>query len=134
MMPTFPGARICGYFYGTQLGGASLIKADLSHSDFLGPTHYEMSFAGANLSGAKLQDCRFSSASFFNADCSETDFSRTVFSDVRMKGRNLSGARFQWTEIEQTMLSPDQIREADLKHVKMDASYDNWIHLDGTQI
>src|SRR5450631_749767 len=47
-------ARICGYFYGTKLVGASLVQADLSHSNFLGPKHYEMSFSTAKLRGAKL--------------------------------------------------------------------------------
>jgi uncharacterized protein YjbI with pentapeptide repeats len=107
-------AVICGYFYGTKLGGASVIKADLSHSEFLGPTHYEMSFAGANLSGAKLHDCRVSSVSFFNADCSKADFSRAIFSDVRMKGCILSRARFREAEIERTVFSPDQMREIDI--------------------
>jgi uncharacterized protein YjbI with pentapeptide repeats len=106
-------ARICGYFYGTKLRDASLVRADLSLSDFLGPKHYEMTFSGAELSGAKLRRCRISSASFFNADCSETDFSHSVFSDVRMKGCNLSRASFHGAEIEQTMFSPDQIRDAD---------------------
>ena len=106
-------ARICGYFYGTKLRDASLVRADLSLSDFLGPKHYETSFSGAQLRGAKLHHCRISSASFFNADCSGVDFSRTVFSDVRMKGCNLSRASFHGAEIEQTMFSPDQIRDAD---------------------
>src|ERR1035437_1316972 len=106
-------ARICGYFYGTKLRDASLVRADLSLSDFLGPKHYETSFSGAQLRGAKLHHCRISSASFFNADCSGVDFSRTVFSDVRMKGCNLSRASFHGTEIEQTMFSPDQMRGAD---------------------
>lgn len=106
------GAQICGYFYGTKLRDASLVTADFSYSDFLGPKHYEMSFSGANLMGAKLRDCRISSASFFNADCSGTDFSRSLFSDVRMQGGDLSGARFCGAEIEQTLFSPDQIREA----------------------
>jgi hypothetical protein len=87
-------ARICGFFYGTKLVGASLVQADLSHSNFLGPKHYEMSFSGAQLIGAKLRHCQISSVSFFNADCSETDFSYTVLSDVRMKGCNLIGAIF----------------------------------------
>src|ERR1035437_1246103 len=106
-------ARICGYCYGTKLRDASLVRADFSLSDFLGPKHYEMTFSGAQLSGAKLRRCRISSSSFFNADCSGVDFSRTVFSDVRMKGCNLSCASFHGTEIEQTMFSPDQIRDAD---------------------
>ena len=106
-------ARICGYFYGTKLRDASLVRADLSISDFLGPKHYETSFSGAQLRGAKLRHCRISSSSFFNADCSETDFSHSVFSDVRMKGCNLSRASFHGAELEQTMFSPDQIRDAD---------------------
>ena len=106
-------ARICGYFYGTKLRDASLVRADLSLSDFLGPKHYETSFSGAQLRGAKLHHCRISSASFFNADCSRVDFSRTVFSDVRMKGCNLSRASFHGAELEQTMFSPDQMRDAD---------------------
>jgi len=108
------GARICGYFYGTKLGDSALMRADFSNSDFLGPSHYEMSFAGANLSDAKLSDCRISSASFFRADCSRADFSRTVFSDVRMKGCDLSGACFQEAEIEHLMLSSDQMNQANL--------------------
>ena len=106
-------ARICGYFYGTKLRDASLVRADLSLSDFLGPKHYEMSFSGAHLIGAKLRYCRISSASFFNADCSETDFSHSVFSDVRMNGCNLSRASFHGAELEQTMFSLDQMRDAD---------------------
>src|ERR1035437_8791860 len=106
-------ARICGYFYGTKLRDASLVRADLSLSDFLGPKHYETSFSGAQLRGAKLHHCRISSASFFNADCSRVDFSRTVFSDVRMKGCNLSRASVHGAELEQTMFSPDQMRGAD---------------------
>jgi uncharacterized protein YjbI with pentapeptide repeats len=107
-------ARICGYFYGTKLRDASLVRADLSLSDFLGPKHYEMTtFSGAHLIGAKLRYCRISSASFFNADCSETDFSHSVFSDVRMNGCNLSRASFHGAELEQTMFSLDQMRDAD---------------------
>jgi uncharacterized protein YjbI with pentapeptide repeats len=106
-------SRVCGFFYGTKLRDAALEQADLSNSDFLGPKYYEMSFSGAQLSGAKLRHCNISSVSFFNADCSGVDFSHTVFSDVRMKGCNLTRARFQGTEIEQTMFSPDQIRDAD---------------------
>ena len=108
-------ARICGYFYGTKLVGASLVRADLSHSKFFGPKHYEMSFSGALLIGAKLRHCDISSVSFFNADCSGADFSGTVFSDVRMAGCNLSSARFQGTEIERTTFSPDQIRDTDFE-------------------
>jgi uncharacterized protein YjbI with pentapeptide repeats len=36
-------ARICGSFRGTKLTRASLVRANLSLSDFLGPLHYEMS-------------------------------------------------------------------------------------------
>jgi uncharacterized protein YjbI with pentapeptide repeats len=106
-------ATISAYFYGTKLGGARLVRADLSHSDFLGPTHHQMSFAGANLTCAKLRDCRISSASFYHADCSGIDFSRAVFSDVRMKGCSLSGACFREAVIEQTIFSPEQRRDAD---------------------
>jgi uncharacterized protein YjbI with pentapeptide repeats len=105
-------ANVCGFFYGTKFRNACLKQADLSLSDFLGPSRYEMSFSGANLCGAKLHDCRISSASLFNADCAEADFFRTVFSDVRMKGCNLARARFQGTEIDRTTFSPDQIRDA----------------------
>jgi uncharacterized protein YjbI with pentapeptide repeats len=100
-------ARIRGYFYCTKLVGACLIRADLSQSDFVGLKHCEMSFSGAQLSGARLRDCRVSSVSFFHADCSGVDFSHTVFSDVQMKGCNLSRARFRGAEIEHTMFSPD---------------------------
>ena len=88
------------------------MRADLAKSELLGPKHYEMTFAGAQLSGAKLRDCRISSVSFFHADCCGTDFSRTAFSDVRMKGCNLSRARFRGAEIERTIFSPDQIRQS----------------------
>lgn len=108
-------ARTCGYFFGTKLSEASLLRADLSQSDFLGPKHHEMSFVGAQLGGAKLHDCRMSSVSFFNADCSGTDFSRSVFSDVQMKGCNLSRARFRGAEIELTIFSSEQIHQADLQ-------------------
>jgi uncharacterized protein YjbI with pentapeptide repeats len=50
-------ARICGQFYGTKLAGASLVHADLSLSDFMGPMHYEMNFSRANLSEAQLRHC-----------------------------------------------------------------------------
>jgi uncharacterized protein YjbI with pentapeptide repeats len=106
-------ARICGYFYGTRLGEASLSQANLSFSDFIGPKYnFEMSFSGARLPGAKLRHCYISSASFCNADCYATDFSHTIFSDVEMKGCNLSRARFEGAEVERTMFSPDQMREA----------------------
>jgi uncharacterized protein YjbI with pentapeptide repeats len=108
-------AQICGYFYSTKLGGASLIRANLSRSDFLVPTHYEMTFSGAQLSGAKLRHCRISSASFFHADCSGADFSHAIVSDVRMNGCNLTRACFRGAEIERTMFSADQVRQADLR-------------------
>jgi uncharacterized protein YjbI with pentapeptide repeats len=107
-------ARIGGFFYGTKMGGTSLVKADLSLSDFLGsPKHVETTFSGANLSSAKLRDCRISSVSFFNADCTNADFSRSVFADVRAKSCNLSGARFHEAEIERTTFTPDQTCWAD---------------------
>jgi uncharacterized protein YjbI with pentapeptide repeats len=108
-------ARICGYFYGTKLRDASLVQADLSLSDFLGPRHYEMSFSGARLTSARLRDCQISSVSFFDADCSEADFSGSTFSDVRTKGCNLSGSRLQGTKIERTLFSADQLRGADFR-------------------
>jgi uncharacterized protein YjbI with pentapeptide repeats len=67
-------AQICGLFYGTKFLKASLLQADLSYSEFMGPKHYEMSFSGARLSGANLRHCRISSASFYEADCSDVDF------------------------------------------------------------
>jgi uncharacterized protein YjbI with pentapeptide repeats len=112
-------ANICGFFYGTKLVGASLVRADLCHSTFLGPKHYEMTFSGAQMRGAKLRLCQISSATFFNADCTDTDFSHTVFSDVRMNGCNLSGACFRNAEFEQWMITPDQIRDADLRNVNI---------------
>jgi len=108
-------ARICGFFYGTKLVGASLVQADLSHSNFLGPKHYEMSFSGAQLIGAKLRHCQISSVSFFNADCSETDFSYTVLSDVRMKGCNLIGAIFHEAEFERAVFSPYHMPDTELR-------------------
>jgi uncharacterized protein YjbI with pentapeptide repeats len=113
-------ARICGFFYGTKLVGASLVQADLSHSNFLGPKHHEMTFSSAKLNGAKLRHCEISSATFFKADCTDTDFSHTVFSDVRMKGCNLSGACFRTAEFERWMIPPDQIRDADLRNANID--------------
>jgi uncharacterized protein YjbI with pentapeptide repeats len=107
-------ARICGFFYGTKMVGACLRRADLSFSDFLGPKYYEMTYSGAQMRGAKLRHCQISSATFFNADCTDTDFSHTVFSDVRMKGCNLSGACFRNAKFERWMITPDQIRDADL--------------------
>jgi len=108
-------AQICGYFYGTQMGGASLVRTDLSHSDLLGPMHHGMSFAGAQLHGAKMCDCRLSSVSFFNADCAGADFSLAILSDVRMKGCVLTRARFREAEIERTMFSPDQMQQVDVR-------------------
>ena len=117
-------ARICGYFYGTRLGEASLAQADLSFSDFIGPKYdFEMSFSGARLGGAKLRYCRISLASFYNADCSETDFSRSTFRDVKMKGCNLSRARFRGAEVKRTMFSPDQMRVANLRRVIVEEDY-----------
>jgi uncharacterized protein YjbI with pentapeptide repeats len=112
-------ARICGFFYGTKMVGACLRRADLSFSDFLGPKYYDVSFSTAQLSGAKLRHCQISSATFFNADCTEADFSHTEFSDVRMKGCNLSGACFRNTKFERWMITPDQIRDADLRNVNI---------------
>jgi uncharacterized protein YjbI with pentapeptide repeats len=105
-------AQICGLFYGTKFLKASLLQADLSLSEFMGPKHYEMSFSGARLRGAKLRHCRISSASFYEADCSDVDFSHSDLSDVRMIGCNLTGACFRGAEIEQTVFSPDQIGQA----------------------
>jgi uncharacterized protein YjbI with pentapeptide repeats len=112
-------ARICGFFYGTKMGGAILGRADLSFSDFLGPKYHDVSFSTAQLSGAKLRHCQISSASFFNADCTGADFSHTEFSDVRMNGCNLSGACFRNAEFERWMITPDQIRDADLRNVNI---------------
>jgi uncharacterized protein YjbI with pentapeptide repeats len=108
-------AKICGYFYGTKMNGASLKRADISFSDFLGPKHYEMSFSRATLSGASLRNCQISAATFLNADCTEADFSHTVFSDVQMKGCNLNGARFDGAEIECTPFSTEQIDQANIR-------------------
>jgi uncharacterized protein YjbI with pentapeptide repeats len=105
-------SRICGFFYGTKLRGASLKQADLSYSDFLGPKYHEMSFSGARLTRAKLRHCDMSSVSFFKADCSGVDFSDTVFSDVRMRGCNLTGASFKRTEIERTTFAFDQVAQS----------------------
>jgi uncharacterized protein YjbI with pentapeptide repeats len=104
-------ARICGYFYGTKLVGASLVRADCCHSNFLGPKHYEMTFSGAQMRGAKLRHCQISSATFFNADCAGVDFSHTVFSDVRMDGCNLSDACFRNAEFERWMITPGPMRD-----------------------
>jgi uncharacterized protein YjbI with pentapeptide repeats len=113
-------ARIYGYFYCAKLVGASLVQADLSHSIFLGPKHYEMTFSRAKMRDAKLRHCQISSATFFNADCSEVDFSHTEFSDVRMKGCNLSGACFRDAKFEPWMITPDQIRDAHINaHINL---------------
>jgi uncharacterized protein YjbI with pentapeptide repeats len=113
-------AQVCGYFYGTRFSGASLVQADLSFSDFIGPNYnFEMNFYRARLIGAKLRHCQFSSASFQNADCCEADFSGAIFRDVEMKGCNLGRACFKEAEVERTMLSPAQMREADLARVIM---------------
>jgi uncharacterized protein YjbI with pentapeptide repeats len=104
-------ARISGYFYGTKLVGASLVQADLSHSNFLGPKHCEMTFSGAQMRGAKLCHCQISSVTFFNADCTDTDFSHSDFWDVRMKDCNLSGARFRKAQFERLMINPEQVCE-----------------------
>lgn len=93
------GARICGYFYGTKLAGTGLVQADLSHSVFLGPKHYAMTFSGAQMKGAKLCHCQISSVTFFNADCTNIDFSHSNFWDVCMKDCNLSGARFRKAQL-----------------------------------
>jgi uncharacterized protein YjbI with pentapeptide repeats len=110
-------ARICGSFYGTKLTRASLVRANLSLSDFLGPSHYEMSFSGANLSGAKLRHCYISSASFSNADCSGADFSHCVISEVAMKNCNLQGALFHKTEFERAVFSPHRISDPELRRI-----------------
>jgi uncharacterized protein YjbI with pentapeptide repeats len=104
-------AQIRGCFYGTRMGGSTLVRANFCNSDFLGPKYHEMSFAGANLSDAHLRDCRIASVTFFRANCSGTDFSRAVLSDVRMKDCNLSGARFRGADIASARFSDDQIRQ-----------------------
>jgi uncharacterized protein YjbI with pentapeptide repeats len=91
-------ARVCGYFYGTKLVRASLVRTDFSHSNFLGPKHHEMTFSWAQMKGARLRHCQISSATFFNADCTDADFSHSVFSDVQMKGCNLSDSCFRNVE------------------------------------
>ena len=108
-------ARICGDFYGTRLGSVSLMRADLSWSELLGPMYHEVSFAGAQLSDAKLRHCRISSVSFFHADCSGADFSHSMLSDVRMKGCDLNRASFRYAQIERTIFSAEQIDQADLR-------------------
>jgi uncharacterized protein YjbI with pentapeptide repeats len=105
-------ARICGHFYGAKLVRASLVRAVLSLSDFLG---YEMSFSQANLSGAQLRHCHISSASFSNADCSGVDFSCSVFSEVRIKNCNLTGANLRGAEFERPVFSPYQVLDTELQ-------------------
>jgi uncharacterized protein YjbI with pentapeptide repeats len=92
-------AQVCGFFHGTKLRDASLLRADLSLSDFQGP-HFETSFSGAQLNGALFRHCNISSTSFFNADCSGADFSYAAFSEVRMTGCNLRNACFHGAEID----------------------------------
>jgi uncharacterized protein YjbI with pentapeptide repeats len=110
-------ARICGQFYGTKLAGASLINADLSLSDFMGPMHYEMNFSRATLSGAKLRDCYISSASLSNANCSGADFTRTVFSEVITKNCNFTGAMFHEAIFERAVFSPHKILDPELQRI-----------------
>jgi uncharacterized protein YjbI with pentapeptide repeats len=111
------GSRICGLFYGTKLARASLAGADLSLSDFSGPIHFDMSFAGANLCAATLRNCHFSSVNFSNADCSRADFSHSVFSDLTLKDCNFHGAVFDEAEFERPIFAPYQIDDADLRQV-----------------
>jgi uncharacterized protein YjbI with pentapeptide repeats len=108
-------ARICGYFYGTKLVGASLVNADLSLSDFLGPIHHEMNFSRANLCGAKLRHCHISSADFSKATCSHVDFSHCIFSDVIVNDCNLRGAIFISAQFERTVFSPYQMEDTELR-------------------
>jgi uncharacterized protein YjbI with pentapeptide repeats len=110
-------AKICGQFYGTNLARASLVKADLSLSDFLGPVHYEMNFSGANLRGASLRYCHVSSVNFSKADCSDVDFSGSVFSDVITKGCHLRGAVFCDAEFERAVFSPHRIVDSELRQI-----------------
>jgi uncharacterized protein YjbI with pentapeptide repeats len=110
-------ARICGFFLGTKLARATLFRADLSFSDFLGPVHYETSFSQANLSGARLRHCHISSATFSNADCSGVDFSRSVFSEVIMANCNLRGAVLCGTEFERAVFSPYQVPDTELQRI-----------------
>ncbi len=110
-------ARMCGQFCGTDLVRASLVKADLSLSDFLGPVRYEMNFSRANLRGASLKNCHISSASFSKADCSDVDFSGSVLSDVITKDRNLLGTVFSKTEFERPVFSLHQIEDFELRKV-----------------
>jgi uncharacterized protein YjbI with pentapeptide repeats len=112
-------AKICGFFYGTKLVRARLCHADFSHSNFLGPKHYDTTFSSAQMIGARLRHCQISSVSFYNANCTEVDFSHSGFWDVRMKGCNLRGACFNNAAIQRWMLSPDQKGQADLRNVKV---------------
>jgi uncharacterized protein YjbI with pentapeptide repeats len=110
-------ARICGFFLGTGLARATLVRADLSSSDFLGPMHYEMNFSRANLSGARLRHCRISSANFANADCTGVDFSRSVFSEVIITNCDLRGAALRGTEFERAVFSPHQVPDTELQRI-----------------
>ena len=107
-------SRICGLFYGTKLARASLVGADFSLSDFAGPMHHDMSFAGTTLNNAKFRHCHISSATFANADCSGVDFSHSVFSNLILKDCNLTGAVFREAEFERTV-SSYQIDDTDLR-------------------
>jgi uncharacterized protein YjbI with pentapeptide repeats len=103
-------ARICGFFYGTKLRDASLVRADLSFSDFQGP-NCETSFSGAQSKDAAFRCCNISSTSFFQADCSGADFTYSVFSAVRMTSCRLRNACFHGAEVAGTTFSPDQTRD-----------------------
>jgi uncharacterized protein YjbI with pentapeptide repeats len=116
-------ARICGFFLGAKLARTTLVRADLSFSDFLGPMHYEMSFSQANLSGARFRHCRISSANFANADCSGVDFSRSVFSEVIMTNCNLRGAVLRGTEFERAVFSPYQAADTELQRIMTEGVY-----------
>ena len=113
-------ARICGFFYESDLRYTSLKETDLSFSDFLGPNlSFDMNFSGARMRDAKLRHCRISNASFYNSDCRATDFFGTQFCDVNMNGCDLNFANFENAEVELTMFSLDQIRQ-----VELSAAYD----------
>jgi uncharacterized protein YjbI with pentapeptide repeats len=112
-------ARICGHFYGTKLAGASLVHADLSLSDFMGPMHYEMNFSRANLSEAQLRHCHISSASFSNANCSGVDFSHAIFSEVRTEHGDFAGAIFHKAEFERAVFSTHTILDPELQRIIM---------------
>jgi uncharacterized protein YjbI with pentapeptide repeats len=112
------GAQICGFFYGSNMGNSSLVEADLSFGDFIGPNcYFDMNFAGARLRGAKLRHCRISQASFLNADCCDADFLGSQFSGVNMDGCRLTGANFKGVEIDRTVFSLDQMQKTDLSEV-----------------